>query len=612
MEIRIIPLIISILLLLGSILYFNASIDKSFVHENIANDKCNQYNSLSRLYISTDLQKAYHYVQHAKKNASNGQNTPCKIESYILLGEIYYIKGYLHQSINKYEIALELISTSLFSHNDYQKSKIWQALGINYELLGEFIKSKEAYINALIYADKNEDRTQRFSVMTNIASLQMKTGFYDKSLATLNDAYTHFSSIQNAHMLGVLNMQKGKLFAERNQIEEALNYFEQAKNNFIESNSISQLEQVHSHLASTLLKTENRDKIKDVLLFLNHIKDADVKNYHSIHLLATYGMYYKIIENNLQTALYYLELAYTGTKIYGLSSASPDLLLHLAEVYSLLGNQEQFTQVLNAYRELTNNDFSMVWDSALISQISSNQMDTTGRISLFYSSNSPLLFLYSLVVLFLFGIIFYLKTKNYSIRSYWGSILNVIGHNKFRNLFAWKSQKTSNESSEAFDLNEDDIPKPSFSFKKYSFQNFLNSDDSTSTLSQLEYGPLTELEKMKLLFNELKRLIEEEELYKNSSLTISDLSYKIGSNDKYISVAINSQTDASFTTFINSYRVEYAKKLLLKYGIQSSAKKICCDAGFGAVSTYHRVFKKYTGFSPAEWVRKQKINPLLP
>ena len=80
------------------------------------------------------------------------------------------------------------------------------------------------------------------------------------------------------------------------------------------------------------------------------------------------------------------------------------------------------------------------------------------------------------------------------------------------------------------------------------------------------------------------------------------MSYKLASNRKYISQAVNQKTGLSFTTLINKYRIDHAKYILKNYGTNVSAKRIARSAGFGSISSYHRVFKEITGQTPTEWL----------
>ena len=95
-------------------------------------------------------------------------------------------------------------------------------------------------------------------------------------------------------------------------------------------------------------------------------------------------------------------------------------------------------------------------------------------------------------------------------------------------------------------------------------------------------------------------LMESQKLYLSSDLKLSDVASALGTNRNYISDCINSQRGCSFTQFVNTYRVEHAKKLLRS---QSDMKisEVCTASGFASENTFFRTFKAVTGMTPSEY-----------
>ena len=93
-----------------------------------------------------------------------------------------------------------------------------------------------------------------------------------------------------------------------------------------------------------------------------------------------------------------------------------------------------------------------------------------------------------------------------------------------------------------------------------------------------------------------------EELYLDSSLTVHKLAKSINSNSKYISNIINSEFQQNFAVFVNTYRIEKAKKILInpdykQYTIESISKEV----GFNSKSAFNIAFKKITNQTPSEF-----------
>ena len=104
----------------------------------------------------------------------------------------------------------------------------------------------------------------------------------------------------------------------------------------------------------------------------------------------------------------------------------------------------------------------------------------------------------------------------------------------------------------------------------------------------------------------LQNLMEDEQLYLDSELTVNDVAEKVGMSKHHFSQLINEGLHQNFFEFINRYRVEHAKKLL-----EDSTKDylkilaIGYEAGFNSKSTFNSLFKQYTGQTPTRF-RKEK------
>lgn len=104
------------------------------------------------------------------------------------------------------------------------------------------------------------------------------------------------------------------------------------------------------------------------------------------------------------------------------------------------------------------------------------------------------------------------------------------------------------------------------------------------------------------LEDKLVAIMNEEKPFLDAKLTLNQLAKKIGSNEKYLSLFLNSKYEMNFATYINSYRLEEAKLLLLKKETASfTIETIANMAGFHSKSTFNTAFKKETGKTPSEF-----------
>lgn len=91
-------------------------------------------------------------------------------------------------------------------------------------------------------------------------------------------------------------------------------------------------------------------------------------------------------------------------------------------------------------------------------------------------------------------------------------------------------------------------------------------------------------------------------LFQQNDLSLSRLAEAAGLNVHLASKAINECSGGNFYDWVNLYRVDKAKSLLLDSDAQIS--RICYDVGFNSKSTFYAAFKKVTGLTPGAY-RKQ-------
>ena len=102
----------------------------------------------------------------------------------------------------------------------------------------------------------------------------------------------------------------------------------------------------------------------------------------------------------------------------------------------------------------------------------------------------------------------------------------------------------------------------------------------------------------------LVKLMAEQKVYLNPEITLPSLAQMVGCSINHLSQAVNSGFSMSFFDFLNSYRIDEAKSILLN---QSSLSKSILDvsfaSGFNSNSAFYAAFKKSTGQTPAQFRR---------
>ncbi len=114
-------------------------------------------------------------------------------------------------------------------------------------------------------------------------------------------------------------------------------------------------------------------------------------------------------------------------------------------------------------------------------------------------------------------------------------------------------------------------------------------------------------ERIKDDFIEINQVIKQKELFKKVNLTILDVSSYVDFHPKRISQVINLHENRNFSSYINSFRVQEAERMLTqtKYDYLS-IEGIGIEAGFNSKSAFYKSFKSITKLTPREYRQAKK------
>jgi AraC-like DNA-binding protein len=103
----------------------------------------------------------------------------------------------------------------------------------------------------------------------------------------------------------------------------------------------------------------------------------------------------------------------------------------------------------------------------------------------------------------------------------------------------------------------------------------------------------------------LKNAMQENQFYLIVDITLEQLADKLAISPKALSATINSDFEQNFFEFINYYRVEHAKQLLMANPDKNlDMQSVMQESGFNSKSAFHRFFKKFTQMTPGQFRKK--------
>ena len=104
----------------------------------------------------------------------------------------------------------------------------------------------------------------------------------------------------------------------------------------------------------------------------------------------------------------------------------------------------------------------------------------------------------------------------------------------------------------------------------------------------------------------LRELMEEEKIYRQFDLKLDEVAAMLFITPHQLSEFINDLMGMNFASYINQYRVEEAKSILVNKP-EESTLAIGFQVGFGSKQSFNTIFKQQTGTTPSGY-RKQTMD----
>ncbi|WP_163718547.1 helix-turn-helix domain-containing protein [Mangrovibacterium lignilyticum] len=143
-------------------------------------------------------------------------------------------------------------------------------------------------------------------------------------------------------------------------------------------------------------------------------------------------------------------------------------------------------------------------------------------------------------------------------------------------------------------------------------QQLISAEDSTVSLNidaefvessshRYKKSGLKELKAEEYLTS-LVNYMNQSQAWKDPELTVAKLSEATNVPKYYISQVLNENLQKNFYTFVNEYRIECAKKMIVAPKYKDwSIVAISFECGFNSKAAFNNFFKKYTQMTPSEY-----------
>ena len=364
----------------------------------------------------------------------------------------------------------------------------------------------------------------------------------------------------NSHReLSALYINIGNLYQEIDSLDQALAFYDKNIKLVEKTQNMMDLARNYLNRGNVLLKQkkyaqalENYRKSLDICEE-HGIDVGKMHNYNSLGQFHTEVRDYKSAISAYDSALYYAK--FTQTRDIEMS-----IYHNLSDTYQLMGNYqkaygyyEKFHEVerelMNEEKQKTLSELEIKYETELKDQKISKINETLATKK---AENRMLIVGAAALLLITVLVIFFLFYRNRTLKQLYE-----------RNIEVMKSLQ--------FITSEINTPKQT--------DEVANENENETNL--------------KKIFDRLLLAFENDKIYTNPTLSLSETADKVKSNDKYVSAAISEYANMNYSNFINYYRINEAKRLIYENG-HFNLNDVMYACGFNSRTTFYNSFKKHT------------------
>jgi AraC-like DNA-binding protein len=475
----------------------------------------------------------------------------------------------------------------------YKKSLAWYRLSKNpieirnslnnsaevYRNQGDYQKAIPLYLEALQLSERNNILFDSGGILYNLSDMYLKMGNYAESMKYTQQALVF--SKKKRQTLDIVNAcsKKGFFYMRQNDFPQALSCFQQAlemNKKFYETTKIAirihNLGLLYSHF-NQLAKAQ--DYFRQELAMRRQLSDqTEIIRTTLVHTLLLQK------QNELPKAEALLLFCESQAKQQHLQRKFSEIYRQLSSLYSLRHDPVKALYYQTLYQKEKDRLPNTTIVTNIQNLIAKHESDQElNQVKVQKRQQIIIAILAVCLLLFLIGI---LVRKQKSIQR-WA-----------RNHLFIKDQQLQEKKAQLLDM-----------------QQKLGELQEKQNRSRYETSHMS-ADRGKEYLQLVLRHMQQDRLFLDSDLTLKKLAAKVGANTSYLSQVLNEDLGMGFNDFVNHFRIEAAKKIMLADNKNEwDAVDICFEVGFNSLSSFYRVFKAHAGTTPVEFQRacQKKTNP---
>lgn len=507
-----------------------------------------------------DPQLASEYAEDALELAYNTATDSLLTEAYHFMGLVNYFRSKWHVAIDYYTKALESEWGRTSKHYQVRATN---NIAICYEKIGSFDKATEFYLKSLQGEEALGNELGAAQTRLNLSILYMNMAEPEKArelLLTILPVLNTWNDVRN-----LVGCYQNLALVERvlGHKTEAYSYLDSAEAILDELNyKLPKADLYHDFAYGCFQASDFQSALHYYRLAAAHRDTSIQKPGYYTDLMGQGGSLMALGE--IEQAEELLLEVKANLNDPGHRESQFELANQLTHLYAYLGDRNAFDQAFSEYQQLneeiagqatrnTIEELKVIYDTA------QKDAEIVHQDEIIRSQRSSLLLLAALVILIAGGLTF----------------------------FIFLGQRLRSSYDELYRSNQE------LSQRWAHLQKFFSIDASNGFSGET-------------LFSRIMTLMSDEKLYLQTDLSLDALAKRLNSNSKYISQSINRNASMNYSLFVNTFRVEEAKRLMAESDSGTwTLDAIAAASGFNNRTSFFHVFKKVTGLPPA--VFKQRI-----
>jgi AraC-like DNA-binding protein len=497
------------------------------------------------------------------RGLSSQKNDTLYVDAYFVMGVANYYAGKYLLAVNYYKRALQ---SPLSEKIPTLHEAILNNLGIVYEHQGRLSEADKCYFQSMGIAGRAGDSIGYYQSCINLGSVNILLEKHSAAREYLTRAIAFFRRLGDDHHIGLGLNNLAILSSNQGDMAACLKNFEEAEHHYKVAGSDGKLFEMMLDRLYILSKVGMLEEAEAFMSDLLALERLQTNQHVSAVVYMIQGRLLTLSGDDYQEAERYFREAESIFRGIQANNNLIRLYESIIELYGRTDNAAGQREALQEYRRLLQEKYKeesqqKIAELVLIAETALQKEQGAG-----YRNGWP----------------------SWAGRLFEWEVVSILATGMVAALLYVRRRKRRVESKASPDSAEVEVSD-------------ITDRQTSARVAMSEPIPLGGEQTVNhQLFEEVDAYIRDRKRFLDVDLKINHLAYELGTNEKYISQAIQRGANMKFVDYIAQLRVEEAKRLLSEPGSrQYSVKEVAMKSGFGNQPQFQRRFKQLTGMTPS-------------